>query len=115
MKLLVRRDKISSPSVSDCRRWLKTLNRSKLSKNTTKMLMLLRNDDPPLINPDAIGKSKVIFCCMLRIRQKLGLGGNRCYYPFYVYKIFDEILEGEQRWLLSYIHQQNENTRKSMI
>ena len=53
-----------------------------------------------------------MFCRMLRIRQKLGLGDNRCYYPFYIYKILDKILEGEQRWVLSYIHLQSEKTRK---
>ena len=53
-----------------------------------------------------------MFYCMLRIQENLGLGGNRCYYPFYIYKIFDEILEGEQRRLLSYIHLQSEKTCK---
>ena len=38
------------------------------------IIMLVRNDDPPPIDPYAIGRAKVIFCCMLRIRQKLGLG-----------------------------------------
>ena len=53
-----------------------------------------------------------MFCCMLRIREKLGLGGNKCYHPFYICKIFDEILEGNQRWVLSYIYLQSEKTRK---
>ena len=49
---------------------------------------------------------------MLRIREKLGLGGSRCNYPFYIYKILDEILEGDQRWVFSYIQLQSEKTRK---
>ena len=46
------------------------------------------------------------------MREKLELCGNRRYYPFYIYKIFDEILDGEQRWVLSHIHLQSEKTRK---
>ena len=103
MKLLMSRNKISSPSVKDCRRWLKKCGRSKLYNNTTLMLQLLRNIEPPP-GPCAIGRAKVMFCRMLRIWEKLGLGGNRCYNPFYIYKIFDEILEGDQRRVLSYIH-----------
>ena len=57
--------------------------------------------------------AKVRFCNLLRIREKLNPGGNRCNYPFYIYKIFEEILEGEQRWVLSYIHVQSEKTRKN--
>ena len=55
-----------------------------------------------------------MFCSMLRMREKLELCGNRRYYPFYIYKIFDEILDGEQRWVLSHIHLQSEKTRKSL-
>ena len=96
-KLLVVCDEISHHSVSFFRRWFKKLGRSKLYKNTTKILKLLRNVDPPPIDPYAIGRAKVIFCCVLRIRQKLGLAGNRCYYPLYIYKTFHKILEGAQR------------------
>ena len=53
-----------------------------------------------------------MFCSILRMREKLELCGNRHYYPFYIYKIFDEILDGEQRWVLSHIHLQSEKTRK---
>ena len=53
-----------------------------------------------------------MFCSLPRMREKLELCGNRCYYPFYIYKIFNEILEGEQRWVLSHIHSQSEKTRK---
>ena len=109
---LMKRDKISSPSVDDCRRWLKELGRSKLYKNTTQILKWLTNADHPPIDEWAIEEAKVRFCNMLRLREKLNLGGNRCYYPFYIYKIFDEILEGEQRWVLSYIHMQSEKTRE---
>ena len=112
MKDLRNRDKISAPSVDDCRRWLKELGRSKLYKNMTRILKWLTNADHPLIDERAIEKAEVRFCYLLRIREKLNVGGNRCYYPFYIYKIFDEILEGEQRWVLSYIHLQSEKTRK---
>ena len=112
MKDLRNRDKISAPSVDDCRRWLKELGRSKLYKNTTRILKWLTNADHPLIDERAIEKTKVRFCCLLRIREKLYLGGNRRYYPFYIYKIFDEIVEGEQRSVLSYIDLQGEKTRK---
>ena len=112
MKDLMKRDEISAPSVDDCRRWLKELGRSKLYKNTTQILKWLTNADHPPIDERAVEKAKVRFCNMLRIREKLNLGGNRRYYPFYIYKIFDEILEGEQRWVLSYIHLQSEKTRK---
>ena len=53
-----------------------------------------------------------MFCSILRMREKLVLCGNRRYYPFYIYKTFDEILDGEQRWVLSHIHLQSEKTRK---
>ena len=46
------------------------------------------------------------------MQEKLELSGNTHYYPFYLYKIFDEILDGEQRWVLSHIHMQSEKTRK---
>ena len=71
---------------------VKKLSRSKLYKNTTMILKLLRNVDPPSIDLCDVRRAKLMFCCMLRIREKLGLSGNRCYYALYIYKIFDEIL-----------------------
>ena len=53
-----------------------------------------------------------MFCSILRMREKLEICCNRRYYPFYIYKIFDEILDGEQRWVLSHVHLQSEKTRK---
>ena len=41
MKDLMNRDKISAPSVDECRCWLKELGRSKLYKNTTQILKWL--------------------------------------------------------------------------
>ena len=55
-----------------------------------------------------------MFCSILRMREKLELCGNRHYYPFYIYKTFDEILDVEQRWVLSHVHLQSEKTRKNV-
>ena len=106
------RDKISAPSVGDCRRWLKELRRNRLYKNASLILKLLRDDELPPIDQCVINRAELMFCPVLRMREKLELCGNRRHYPFYIYKIFDEILEGEQRWVLSHIHLQSEKTSK---
>ena len=49
------------------------------------------------------------------MREKLAR--VKFYYSYvvhFIYKIFDEILEGEQRWLLSHIHLQSEKLVKSL-
>ena len=79
------------------RRWLKELKRNRLYKNASLILKLLRDDELPPIDQCVIKRAELMFCSILRMREKLELCGNRHYYPFYSYKIFDEILDGEQR------------------
>ena len=50
IKLLMTRDKISAPSVGDCRRWLKELRRNRLYKNASLILKLLRMSCLPSIS-----------------------------------------------------------------
>ena len=113
IKLLMTCDKISAPSVGDCS-WLKELRRSRLYKNASSILKLIREEELPPIDQCIIKRAELMFCSILRMREKLELCGNRHYYPFYIYTIFDEILDGEQRWVLSHIHLQNEKTRKDV-
>ena len=115
IKLLMTRDKISAPSVGDCSRWLKELRRNRLYKNASLILKLLREDELPPIDQCVIKRAELMFCSILRMREKLELCGNRHYYPFYIYKIFNEISDGEQRWVLSHIHLQIEKIRKCEI
>ena len=111
LEILMESDKISSPSVQDCRRWLKKLGQSKLYKNTTKILMRLTGARHPDIDVQVIKVAEQRFSCVLQVRKNLNLSGKR-YLPFYIYKMLDEILEGEQRWVLAYIHLQSGKTRK---
>ena len=74
------RDKIIAPSVGDCRRSLKELRRNRLYKNAYLILKLLRDDELPPIDECVIKRAELMFCSMLRIREKIELCGNRRYY-----------------------------------
>ena len=76
---------------------------------------MLRDDELPPIDECVIKRAELMFCSMLRMREKLELYGSRRYYPFYIYKILDDILGGKRKWVLSHIIRlQSEKTRKSV-
>ena len=77
IKLLMTRDKIRTPSVEDCRRCLKELKRSRLYKNASLILKLIRDDELPPIDQCVIKRAELMFCSMLRMQEKLELCGNR--------------------------------------
>ena len=103
------RDKVSAPSVKDCRRWLKELGQTKLYRNTTQILIRLTKAQHPTIDVGVVKVAEVKFRSLLQLQQTINFGGSRSY-PFYIYKILDEILQGEHRWVLSYIHLPSEKT-----
>jgi hypothetical protein len=93
--------------VDDGRRLLKELNKTNLNKNISLIMKLLTGKGPPQISEDLYQLGYSIFLQVMEARENINFKNrnNRIYYPYYLYKIFDIILESpDDRRLLNYIH-----------
>lgn len=94
-------------TVDDGRRLLKELKHTHLNKNISLIMKKITGRGPPQIKEELYQKGYSLFLQVMDVREniKFSKRNNRIYYPYYIYKIFDIILEdANDRKLLNYIH-----------
>lgn len=101
-------------TIEDVRAMLRSMNRADLYKNAPLILKRLTGIGPPSIPPLLQNRVVMLFAAVIQTRERVCRGApNRKYYPFYLYKIFDWILDEkdeESRRVLDYIHIQGSET-----
>lgn len=103
-------------SVEDVRDMLRILGHSELNRNASLLLMKLTGKGPPLLPEDKRLKGETMFSQAIQTRSNLEISRtNRNYYPYYIFKIYDLILEADDpnRLLLWYIHLQGAETLRN--
>jgi hypothetical protein len=117
MRQIVRRDNkiLRLLTVEDVREMLKELGRTELNKNVALIMKKLTGVGPPAI-PEAIHqRAEKLFTMATRVGARLRPVShpNRSYYPYYIYKIYDQILapdDAARRRILYYIYLQGDDT-----
>jgi hypothetical protein len=94
-------------TVDDGRRMLKEIKHTHLNKNIAMIMKRITGRGPPHISEDLYQRGYSLFLQVMDVRENIKFSNrnNRRYYPYYIYKIFDLILEDpNDRKLLNYIH-----------
>lgn len=119
---LRRRCNVRRVDMGTTRRLLKALKRTDLNKNAALIMRELSGVGPPALPHHILARGEMIFNEVIQVREEVvgpaahGSRRNRSYYPYYIYKILDSILdEGdfENRRILYYIHLQGDETLAS--
>ena len=111
-KDLINKNKsIEHITIDDIRYVLKEIGKTNLNKNTTLLSKKITGRSPPYINDTLYKKTNDLFIKVMNARDSLS--NNRCnriYYPYYIYKIFNIILTGEEKKITNYIHLHKSST-----
>jgi hypothetical protein len=103
-------------TVTDIRTMLREAGRTDLNKNVPLVLKKLTGIGPPQV-PDVIAvRVENLFTKSIEIGERVRRSGriNRNYYPYYIYKILDQLLtDDELRRVLYYIYIQSKETVES--
>ncbi len=118
LKLIKRDNKILRLiTVNEIRVILKELNRTDLNKNVPLIMKKLTGIGPPFVSNEVALKVENLFTKVIEVGEKIRKNGrvNRNYYPFYIFKIIEQILPDnhESKRILYYIYIQSEETVKS--
>lgn len=116
LRRLVDRDRklLRLLTVAEVRAMLRELNLTRLNENVALLLKKLTGVGPPLPDPAVARRAENLFQKAIAAKDKVCSAGNRKYYPFYIFKILDQILlEPESRRVLYYIHVQEPETIKA--
>lgn len=103
-------------SVVDIRLILQELaHSSNLNKNIPLILKKITGVSPPQLNDGIAVRVENIFSKAIEISERIRSDSrvNRNYYPYYIYKILDQLLEPDdvkQRRILCYIYMQSQDT-----
>lgn len=102
-------------TVDDVRSMLKELRRTSLNKNVPLLLKLLTGVGPPAPAPGLRARVEGLLTRVVELGAHAWKASrvNRCYYPYYLYKILDSILapgDREARRALYYIYIQGDDT-----
>jgi len=102
-------------TVDSTRRLLRRVGRTDLNRNVPLIIKKLTGVSPPCLNEAKRLKGEMMFAQVIHIRNELAGAHkkvNRNYYPYYLYKIYDLILEREDpdRFMLWFIHLQSSET-----
>lgn len=100
-------------NVNDVRSMLRELKKTDMNKSVALILKKLTGVGPPNI-PEAMAiRAENLFSKVIEVRKNIATKNksNRNYYPYYIYKILDQILEDEEhRRILYYIYIQSKET-----
>jgi hypothetical protein len=114
---IIRRDRkiLRLLTVDDTRAMLKEAGRTDLNKNVPLIMRRLTGVGPPSLVESACQRVEKLFSKAIEIGERVRPAGrtNRNYYPYYIYKILDAILEEEDlenRRVLYYIYMQGQDT-----
>lgn len=102
-------------NVNDIRSMLRETGRTELNKNAPLLLKKLTGVGPPSICDAIAARVENLFSKAIEIGERVRRNGrvNRNYYPYYIYKILDQILpesDFENRRALYYIYIQSRET-----
>lgn len=105
-------------TVNDMRTMLREIGRTDLNKNAPLVLKKLTGVGPPQISDDIAVRVENLFTKAIEISEKVRRTGriNRNYYPYYIYKILDQLLpedDYDNRRVLYYIYVQSKETVES--
>jgi hypothetical protein len=115
---IIRRDKkiLQLLTVVDVRLILQELvHTSNLNKNIPLILKKITGVSPPQLDDGIAVRVENIFSKAIEISERIrsDLRVNRNYYPYYIYKILDQLLDPtdfKQRRILCYIYMQSQDT-----
>jgi hypothetical protein len=117
MRVIVARDRkiLRRVSVNDGRAMLRELERTDLNKNVPLILKKLTGIGPPSVSDAIAARVENIFAKAIEIGERVRRDGriNRNYYPFYIFKIIENIVpeeDYETRRVLYYIYVQSRDT-----
>lgn len=100
-------------TVKDIRKMLSNIQRTDLNNHCTQILRRTTGRTPPDVSNERIAHADALFSQVLQARTQIQTKQiNRRYYPFYIYKIFENIIpEGDpEREVLEFIHMQGGDT-----
>ena len=98
-------------TIIDIRRSLKKINKSKFNKYTSAIWREVTGNKIPYVSPDVLFEGEKLFLSVLTTRDCVkGLNKNRIYYPYYIFKIWDLLLEDKS--ILDFIYLQSPPTLK---
>lgn len=102
-------------TVNDIRSMLRETNCTDLNKNVPLLMKKLTGVGPPQIADSVAVRVENLFTKAIEIGERVRRSGrvNRNYYPYYIYKILDQLLpdnDYENRRVLYYIYVQSKET-----
>lgn len=117
IRAVIARDKIV-PRTLNCEKMRKILRdpsvkQTCFNNNTTYLIKLFGGPTPPEITFEEERENSVRFNKLMKLYTVVaGAGGNRPYYPYFIYKIFELMFEGNREKLrvLDFIHLQSNDT-----
>lgn len=117
MRAIVRRDRkiLRLLTVDDTRAMLKEAGRTDLNKNVPLLMRRLTGVGPPPLPETICQQVEKLFSKAIDVGERVrpAKRSNRNYYPYYIYKILDAILEEDDhdnRRVLYYIYMQGQDT-----
>jgi hypothetical protein len=117
MRAIVRRDRkiLRLLTVDDTRAMLKEAGRTDLNKNVPLIMRRLTGVGPPSLPETICQRVEKLFSKAIDVGERVrpASRSNRNYYPYYIYKILDAILEEDDhdnRRVLYYIYMQGQGT-----
>ena len=103
-------------NVEKVRKLLQIAGRSGLYRNAPLILKELAGIAPPRLSEEKRLRGEIMFSQAVQTRKTLdGVSANRNYYPYYIYKIYDIILDKDDsdRFMLWFIYFQSQETLTS--
>lgn len=116
LRSIVRRDRkiLQLLTVDDIRSMLKEIGKTELNKNVPLIMRRLTGVGPPSLPESICQQVEKLFSKAINIGERIRpiSRSNRNYYPYYIYKILDSILDedDENRRILCYIYMQGQDT-----
>lgn len=101
--------------VATVRSLLKTIGRTDLNQNVSLLLKKMVGLEPPSLSERKRTRTELMFAQVIQTLADGAADGNRKYYPYYLYKILDLILEPDDsdRFILWFIHLQGAETLRN--
>ena len=115
IQAILKRDGISrfNIDVERVRRVLKECKLTRLNNHTTLIMRLCNGPTPPIISHNESRVASMKFNKIMKLYEIVIVNdGNRPYYPYFIYKIFEHMFRGDPEKLrvLRFIHLQSRDT-----
>ena len=115
-KIIIRDRKVLRRlTVTDIRNMLREIKKTELNKNVPLLLKKLTGIGPPSLSEEIEIKTENFFTKAIELGEQLKRGSrvNRNYYPYYIYKILEQLIpdtDFESKRVLYYIYIQSKET-----